>query len=109
MRELASWTGIVHPVAGGSMLTIFAVPRSGVTKVDRIVNGALRIKVAAPPVDGKANEVLVRFLASIAGVPRGKVDIVAGSAGRQKRIHFDGFSPDDLARALSARAARPDQ
>jgi uncharacterized protein (TIGR00251 family) len=51
---------------------------------------AIKIKLAAPPVDGAANEELVRFLAERLGVPRGAVQIVAGLTARRKVLQIDG-------------------
>ena len=49
---------------------------------------ALRINVAAPPVDGKANEAVIRLLAVHFGVPRRDVDLISGSTGRTKRFRI---------------------
>lgn len=51
---------------------------------------AIKIRLAAPPVDGAANEELVRFLAERLGVPRTAVRIVAGETGRRKRVAVVG-------------------
>ena len=51
-----------------------------------------RIKVTAPPVDGRANEALVGFLAKKLGVGRGKVQIITGASSRLKRIRIEGLS-----------------
>jgi uncharacterized protein YggU (UPF0235/DUF167 family) len=58
--------------------------------VDGVVDGVLRVRVAAPPVDGAANEALVRLLASELGVARSAVRLVSGATARTKRIEVDG-------------------
>ena len=56
----------------------------------------LRVRVTAPPVEGAANQALIRFLADELGVARRDVRLVAGGAGRQKLIVVDGVEPDEL-------------
>jgi uncharacterized protein len=61
---------------------------------------ALRIRLAAPPVDGAANEALVRFLAERLGVARAAVRIDAGMSARSKVVAIDGIDPATAARRL---------
>ena len=62
--------------------------------------GVLRVRLTAPPVENRANEALVRFLAEALGVPRGCVEIVAGDRGRNKIVRVRGVAPDELRRRL---------
>ena len=61
-----------------------------------MVEGVLRVRVAAPPVEGAANHALVRVLAEELGVARRSVRIVAGAAGRQKLVVVDDISRDEI-------------
>ena len=61
-----------------------------------MVDGALRVRVAAPPIEGAANQALVRVLAEELGVARRSVRLVAGAAGRQKLIVVEGLTSDEL-------------
>jgi uncharacterized protein YggU (UPF0235/DUF167 family) len=61
---------------------------------------ALKVRLAAPPVDGAANEALVRFLADALQVPRAAVTLVARAASRSKVVQVAGLAPDDVARRL---------
>ena len=61
-----------------------------------MVDGALRVRVAAPPVEGAANQALVRVLAEELGVARRSVRLVAGAAGRQKLVVVEGVEPDTI-------------
>ena len=65
-------------------------------RVDGVVDGVLRARVSAPPVEGAANHALVRLLADELGVARSAVRLVAGAAGRDKLIVVDGVSTDDI-------------
>ena len=72
-------------------LAVRLTPRAG-RDVDRWRRrrGRLRVRVAAPPVDGAANEALIRLLATTLDVPRGSVTIESGATARIKRIGIDG-------------------
>lgn len=61
-------------------------PGAARTEVTGMHDGCLRLRVAAPPVDGRANEEIVRWLARRLGVPRAQVVIGAGSSGRRKTV-----------------------
>jgi uncharacterized protein YggU (UPF0235/DUF167 family) len=65
-------------------------PRGGADRVDGVVDGVLRIRVAAPPVEDAANRSLLRLLARELGVAPSAVRIVAGATGRRKTIAIDG-------------------
>ena len=67
-------------------------------------DGAVLIRIAAPPVDGKANAALIAFVAKTVGVPKGAVTIVRGETSRNKVIRVEGQSPADVRAALLATA-----
>lgn len=71
-------------------------PRAVVDRVDGVVDGVLRVRVAAPAVDGAANQALVRLVADELGVPRRDVQLVAGAASRTKLLIVDGSSAGRL-------------
>jgi uncharacterized protein (TIGR00251 family) len=76
------------------------VPRSAKEGVAGFEGGVLRIRLNAPPVEGKANEALGRFLAKALGVPRGSVTLVAGEKGRNKIVRIEGMTPEAVLSAL---------
>ena len=65
--------------------------------MDGVLDGVLRARVAAPPVEGAANQALLRLIADELGVPRRDVRLVAGAGGRTKVVAVDGV---DAARVL---------
>lgn len=71
-------------------LSVHVTPRGGRDAVIGWSGSVLRVRLAAPPVDGRANEALVRFLAGVAGVPPAKVRLTGGERSRDKRVTFDG-------------------
>lgn len=81
-------------------LAVRLIPRGGADRVDGVgEDGALRVRVAAPPVDGAANEALCRLLARELRVPRGAVRVASGATGRSKLVEIDGMKPAALAAA----------
>ncbi len=66
------------------------VPRASRSEIVGEHNGALRVRIAAPPVDGAANEELVRVLARSFGLPRGAVEITAGHSSKIKTVRVTG-------------------
>jgi len=75
-------------------------PRASRTEVAGPHGDAVRIRLTAPPVDGAANEALVRFLAERLEVPRSAVRIEGGTSGRSKVVAIDGIDPDTAIRRL---------
>jgi len=73
---------------GSVTLTIHAQPGSKRTEVAGLHGGALRIRVASPPVEGRANEELRRFLAEAFGVPLRNVALARGATSRRKTLRI---------------------
>ena len=74
--------------------------RAGRDEVVGERDGAVVIRVAAPPIDGRANEALCSFIAERAGVPKSSVHVVGGARSRDKLVRVDGVPPGALRRAL---------
>ncbi len=68
-------------------------------------DGLLRVRVCAPPVDGKANDALVRLLAKALGVPKSAVGVVSGAKSREKLIGVGGIDSDEAAARLGGAGA----
>ena len=84
-------------------LVVHVVPRARRTEVSGWHGDAIKIKVAAPPVEGAANAELVRFVAERVGVTPGAVTISSGATARRKTVAVEGVTADALARALLHR------
>jgi len=65
-----------------------------------VADGRLRVRLAAPPVEGRANEALVRFLAELLGVSREDVTVVAGGRSRRKLLRLTGVTVPEARRRL---------
>jgi uncharacterized protein len=70
------------------------IPRSSVNKIEKISEGEYKIKLTAPPVDGKANEMLVEILAEYFGVSKSSVEIVGGKSARIKIVDIVSRHPE---------------
>ena len=86
----------------GVTFAVRVVPRAGRTGVAGARGDALLVRLAAPPVDGAANEALIAFLAGMFNRPRRDVSIVSGHASRDKRVAIGGVTPDAVAAVLDA-------
>jgi uncharacterized protein (TIGR00251 family) len=91
----------MHP----TRLTIQVQPRASRTEVVGRHGDAIKIRVAAPPVEGAANEALVRFLAERLGVPRSAVTIAAGHGSRRKLVDVEGITAAEAAQRLQVGRA----
>jgi uncharacterized protein (TIGR00251 family) len=83
-------------------LTVKVHPRAHRSAITGQLGEAWKLALAAPPVDGKANDECVRFFAEWAGVPRSRVRIVMGLTSRMKVVEIEGVPQDDLERRLKA-------
>ena len=82
--------------ADGVVIAVRVIPRAGKHEIAGIRGGALLVRLAAPPVEGAANDALIAFLAGRLRVPRRALRIVSGEHGRQKRVAIDGVTPDQV-------------
>lgn len=83
------------------MFSVQVVPRASRSEVVGEHNGALRVRLAAPPVDGAANDELVKVLAKTFKVARKAVTILSGHSGRLKQVAIDGVSISALEELLA--------
>ncbi len=77
----------LHDGKKGAALTIRVTPRASRNEIIEVLDdGTVKIRLTAPPVEGKANAALVEFLAKVLEVPPTKIEIVAGATGRDKLV-----------------------
>jgi uncharacterized protein (TIGR00251 family) len=88
---------------GAVRIPVRAQPRASKSEVVGEHDGALKVRLAAPPVEGEANAELVRCLAKWLSVPRSAVRLVAGETGRNKVVEIAGIEPETVLRALEGR------
>jgi uncharacterized protein (TIGR00251 family) len=74
-----------------TILDVRVIPRAPWTRVDGTRAGAILIRLAAPPVNGAANDALVAFLSDALGLPRRDIAIVSGHTSRDKRLRIGGL------------------
>jgi uncharacterized protein (TIGR00251 family) len=91
----------------GVRLRLRVQPRASVTEIAGLHGNEIRIRVAAPPVDGAANEALVRFLAERLDVGRSAVTVTSGSGARSKTVIVTGLTPEQAARRLGLAPPPP--
>lgn len=84
----ASWP-CVHASGDGVRLVLSVVPGASRTELAGLHGEALRLRLAAPPVDGKANEALLAWLAQALGLPRRRLALLRGAGSRHKQVSID--------------------
>jgi uncharacterized protein len=87
-------------VADGCTLSVRLHPGARKNGVTGVHAGAVKISLTAPPVDGKANEAVIAFLADALHLPRARVALVAGATSRAKMVRITGKSAAEVAGAL---------
>ena len=90
----------IEQTAEGVRLRIKAVPRASRSEVAGIHGNEVRIRLAAPPVDGAANEELIRFLADTLSVRRTAIRLVSGQTSRSKVITIAGVALEQVRTSL---------
>ena len=91
---------VVNSSAGAVTISIKVIPRASKNQIVGKEGDALKVRLNAPPVEGKANEALVKFLAETLGVSRSQIEIVAGHASRHKIVRVRGVTARRIEEAL---------
>jgi hypothetical protein len=84
----------------GNWLQVKVAPNASRNEITGFIDGVLQVKIAAPPVKGKANKELANFLGRALGVKKSTVSIVKGQTARNKVIAIEGLSRDEIMRRL---------
>ena len=93
---------IVRDTPAGATFAVKVQPRAKKNAILGEIGEALKIALTAPPVEGRANEACVAFLAELLDLPRSSIAIAAGHSSRNKTIRVTGLSAAEVERKLSA-------
>ncbi len=77
---------IITETDKGTVINIRLIPRASTNKVAGVLDDAIKIRLQAPPVEGKANKALIKFLAKLLKVPAAHIELISGETNRNKRI-----------------------
>ncbi len=90
----------IRETPAGVVFCIRVVPRASRSEVAGVQGDALKLRLNAPPVEGKANDECIRLLAEILGVRRAQVTIIAGHTARTKTVAVEGIRAGTVAAIL---------
>ena len=86
----------IQPTACAIEVALHVQPRARRNEITGIHNGALKLKVVAPPVEDAANRAVVQFFASLLKIPKSRLTIISGQKSRDKVLRIEGISQTDL-------------
>jgi len=93
---------VVTGAINGVTLRVKVVPKASRSQVEGVAEGALKVRVAAPPVDGAANEELIRILAKFFHTPKTSIRIASGGGSRIKRVTLGKVSLEEAGKLLAS-------
>lgn len=97
---MTAYSDAVSETPQGALLRVRVTPRAKSTRLDGVHGDAVRLRIAAPPNDGKANAAVLAFLASALATRRRDLAIVRGLRGRQKTVAISGLDAASVAARL---------
>lgn len=86
----------IHVTTGGCSFAVRVHPRSKKNAITGELGDALKVALTAPPIEGRANEACIEFLAKLLRLPRSSVAILSGETSRNKVIRVSGLRADEL-------------
>lgn len=92
---------MIESVKGGVRLHLFIQPKASRNEFVGIHDKELKVKITAPPIDGRANEGLIEFVSEIFGVPKRDVQLVRGESSRHKVVEIQGVSAEKVREILN--------
>jgi len=84
-----------------TIIEVRVTPRAATDEIAGWTDGVLRVRVKAPPVDGKANQALLELMARKLGLPPSRLELVGGATARIKRIRLVDVGKDEVLKALA--------
>lgn len=97
----------IRETPAGAVFSVHVVPRASRTEIAGIRDGLLKVRITAPPVDGKANEECLRVVADLLGVKRARLAIVAGETARTKTVSVAGMKAAEVEARVTGLTPRP--
>ena len=91
----------IRETGSGLEVRLHVLPRAKRCEVAGTFNGALKVRVTAPPVDDAANRAIIGFFSGLMGVSRANLQILSGSKSREKVLQIRGLSLDDFHHRVS--------
>lgn len=82
------------------VLTLYIQPGAKSSEISGVHGEALKIRLAAPPVEGKANQALIRFLSEKLAIPKQAITLLSGETNRNKRVQIIGLSVEAIENVL---------
>ena len=86
------FAGVFHENPQGVLVSVIVLPRSSKCAIAGMHDGALKIKLTKPPVDGEANAECCRFMAKVLGIAKSQIVIARGAASRHKALQINGLT-----------------
>jgi hypothetical protein len=90
----------VRDTAQGAQFALRVQPRASRNAIVGVMGDAVKLAITAPPVDGKANEAVIEYLADLFRLPKSSIVIVSGESGRNKLIAIRGRSAEQVRKVL---------
>jgi hypothetical protein len=91
-----------HESRDGITFNVKVIPRAKRDEIVGVEGDAVKIRLNAPPVEGRANEALVKFLADIFKIPRSHIEIVRGETSRHKVVRVRGVALEEIKSVVKA-------
>ncbi len=85
-----------------TLISVRVTPRASRDELLGWQDGVLRVRLRAPPVEGRANEALVRLLSGRLDVASSRIEVVSGGTARTKRLRIEGLTEDEVRSRLAA-------
>jgi uncharacterized protein (TIGR00251 family) len=90
----------VREIDSGVEIALHVLPRAKRSEISGLYDGAIRLKISAPPVDDAANRAIVEFFAALLQLPKSRLRIVSGIKSRDKVLRIESMSVRDFSRHL---------
>ncbi len=90
----------IQQTENGVIVAVRAVPRASKNAIQGVYDGALKIRLTTPPVDGKANQALIKFLSKTLKLSKSQIELAQGETSRHKTVRITGIPKEELTRKI---------